>query len=287
MNLYVSTTFFQDGTDLGEALDSCAYYGITSVELGSNHSFNPNSLQTINNYSFSYLVHNYFPIPSDPFVLNIASTDESIREKSLQHIYQAIDFCVDSGALLYTFHPGFITDPKGANQTQLNYDFQWDDDATKEYSVAFDHMLRSIEKSVLYSRKRGIQIAIETEGSFYKKDHLLMQRPDEYKQFIKYFDPEDIGINLNIGHLRLSMEAFGFSWHELINIISDRIVAMELSHNNGLQDQHLPLQSNGWYWDLLLDQRFDSAFKILEFRNTSILEVKQNLELFKIKHNGL
>jgi hypothetical protein len=83
------------------------------------------------------------------------------------------------------------------------------------------------------------------------------------------------------------MEAFGFSWHELINIISDRIVAMELSHNNGLQDQHLPLQSNGWYWDLLLDQRFDSAFKILEFRNTSILEVKQNLELFKIKHNGL
>lgn len=287
MNLYVSTTFFKDGTDLRESLDSCAYNGITSVELGSNHSFNPNPLKTIKNYSFSYLVHNYFPIPSDPFVLNIASSDESIRNKSLQHVYQAIDFCVDSGSLLYTFHPGFITDPKGANQTSLNYDFQWDDEATKEYSIAFDHMLRGIEKSVLYARKRGINIAIETEGSFYKKDHLLMQRPEEFKQFIKYFAPKDIGINLNIGHLSLSMEVFGFSWHEFIDIISDRIVAMELSHNNGLQDQHLPLQSNGWYWDLLLDKRFESAFKILEFRNASILDVKQNLELFKTKYNGL
>jgi sugar phosphate isomerase/epimerase len=273
--------------DLHEALEICEDNGLTAIELGSNHSFDPNPLRTIKKFSFSYLVHNYFPIPADPFVINIASSDESIREKSLQHIYRAIDFCVDSGASLYTFHPGFLTDPKGSNQTQHNYDFQWDEEATKEYSVTFDHMLRSIEKCVIYSREKEIKIAIETEGSFYKKNHLLMQRPEEYKKLIKYFEPEDIGINLNIGHLRLAMEVFGFTWQEFTDVISDRLVAMELSHNNGFHDQHHLLQADGWYWDVLLDERFESAYKILEFRNASILDVKENIELFKAKYNGL
>jgi sugar phosphate isomerase/epimerase len=287
MNLYVSTTFFQDGTDLGEALEICKNNAITAVELGSNHSFDQHPLKTVQNYSFSYLVHNYFPIPADPFVLNIASLDESIREKSVRHIYKAIDFCVDAGAHLYTFHPGFMTDPKGSNQTQQNYDFQWDDKAKKEYPLAFDHMLRNIEKCVEYSRKKGIKIAIETEGSFHKKDHLLMQRPDEYEKIFKHYGLTDIGVNLNIGHLRLAMEAFKFSWQDFIEVTGDRLVAMELSHNNGIHDQHLPLQSDGWYWDILVDKRFASAYKILEFRNATISEVKQNIELFKTKYNGI
>lgn len=287
MNLFVSTTFFHDGTSLREALEICKDNGITAVELGSNHSFDPNPLDTIRNYPFSYLVHNYFPIPASPFVLNIASLDERIREKSVEHIYKAIDFCVEAGAHLYTFHPGFITDPMGSNQTQQNYDFQWDDKAQKEYPIAFDHMLRNMDKCVGYSKKKGIKIAIETEGSFYKKDHLLMQRPDEYEKLFKYYGPADIGVNLNIGHLRLAMEAFQFSLQEFIDVIETRLVAMELSHNDGKYDEHLPLQSDGWYWDLIMDKRFESTYKILEFRNIAISEIKQNIELYKTKYYGI
>lgn len=287
MNLYVSTTFFHDGTSIHDALEICNSYDITAVELGSNHSFDPDPLKTIKKYPFSYLVHNYFPIPHVPFVLNIASVDESIREKSIRHIYNAIDFCADAGAHLYTFHPGFITDPKGSNQNQQNYDFQWDDSAKKEYPLAFDHMLRNIEKCVEYAAKKGIKIAIETEGSLHKKDHLLMQRPNEYEKLFKYYSPSDIGVNLNIGHLRLAMEAFQFSWKEFIEVIGNRLVAMELSHNNGEVDEHLPLQSDGWYWDIIVDKRFESAYKILEFRNTTISEVKQNIELYKTKYYGI
>ena len=45
---------------------------------------------------------------------------------------------------------------------------------------------------------------------------------------------------------------------------------MELSHNDGLQDQHLPLKKDGWYWDIINDSRFNDTIKILEFRNVSI-----------------
>ena len=61
------------------------------------------------------------------FVLNIASFNEEIRSRSIKHIKGAIDFCKKINAKLYTFHPGFITDPKGSNLTNDNYDFLWDD----------------------------------------------------------------------------------------------------------------------------------------------------------------
>ncbi|SVE00121.1 uncharacterized protein METZ01_LOCUS452975, partial [marine metagenome] len=46
-------------------------------------------------------------------VLNIASFDTNIRSRSIQHIKLAIDFCNEINSQLYTFHPGFLTDPKG------------------------------------------------------------------------------------------------------------------------------------------------------------------------------
>ena len=55
---------------------------------------------------------------------------------------------------------------------------------------------------------------------------------------------------------------------------------MELSHNDGIEDQHLPLQQNGWYWSIILDPYFKNIYKILEFRNTSIKSILNNIKLF-------
>ena len=38
-----------------------------------------------------------------------------------------------------------------------------------------------------------------------------MQRPEEYKRFFNYFSPQEIGVNLNIGHLNLAAKAFQFN----------------------------------------------------------------------------
>jgi len=111
-NLYLSTTFIPDNNPLREALELCNKAGIKSVEIGSNHCFEEN-YDYLSDFSFQYLVHNYFPIPKESFVLNIASFDEKIRKMSIDHIKRAIDFCEDIKYKLYTFHPGFLTDPKG------------------------------------------------------------------------------------------------------------------------------------------------------------------------------
>ena len=60
-----------------------------------------------------------------------------------------------------------------------------------------------------------------------------------------------MGINLNIGHLNLASKAFKFSKLEFVKSLKPYIIALELSHNNGKEDQHLPLRKNKWYWDII------------------------------------
>ena len=184
-NLFVSTTFLKDGQPLHEALELCKKEGIVSVELGSNHSYQ-NNYDYIKSYPFNYLVHNYFPIPKESFVLNIASLDKDIRMRSIEHVKKAINFCIEIDAELYTFHPGFITDPKGSNLSGDNYDFQWDEDALKNttHTKAKSLLYQSLDDILEYSHTKEVQIAIETEGSLKKRDHLLMQHPKEYEEFI-------------------------------------------------------------------------------------------------------
>ena len=107
-----------------------------------------------------------------------------------------------------------------------------------------------------------------------------MQQPKEYERLLKLFSSDVIGINLNIGHLILAANAFGFSYQTFVDLIANYVVAMELSHNDRVNDQHLPLQPTGWYWPLINDKRFKDVFKILEFRNTNIIEIKEMLRLF-------
>lgn len=287
-NIYISTTFAPDNTELIDSLIQCKNSGINSVELGSNHCFEEN-YDYINDFSFQYLLHNYFPIPEKSFVLNISSFDENIRRRSIRHIKSAIDFCSKIRGHLYTFHPGFLTDPKGSNIDDKNYDFLWDE---KQLSVANRVkakalMYRSLDEVVAYSELKNVRIAIETEGSLNKKDHLLMQCPEEYEEFMSKYSSIDIGINLNVGHLNLAANAFDFNRQDFVDLIQDYIVAMELSHNDGLEDQHLPLQPDGWYWDLINDRRFKDTFKILEFRNTPIAKIINNINLIQEKAHAV
>ena len=70
-------------------------------------------------------------------------------------------------------------------------------------------------------------------------------------------------------------------------MICDYVVAMELSHNNFFEDQHLPLKIDGWYWPIINDTRLTSSYKILEFRNTPISTIINNLNMIKIVSKDL
>lgn len=281
-HIFVSTTFAPDGTPLAAVLETCARNGIRRVELGSNHAPMADFEGLLRAFSFEYLVHNYFPIPRDSLVLNPASCDDRIRDRSRAHLLRAIDFCAATDAGLYTFHPGFITDPAGASRDAGDFDFRFDPGqlGASDYEASFERMLESIDLAVAHAAKRGVRIAVETEGSVKKSGHLLMQRPEEFARLLGRYEPDQLGINLNIGHLLLASNAFAFPIGQFVDLIAGHLVAMELSHNSGLHDEHKVLVAGAWYWKIIGDPRFRTAYKILEFRNTPVEAIRACVDLF-------
>ncbi len=283
--IYVASTFVRDKTPFSDVIKLFKENHIYNIEIGSNHSYEDSYKYVKSHKECNFLVHNYFPVPRKDFVINIASENKDIREASIKCIKNSIAFSEEISAGLYTFHPGFHSDPSGASLYGNNYDFKWlDHQLSKENQEKhLKTMLSSLDRIVEYANKKGVKIAIETEGSYRHPSHLLMQTPEEFKDLTKYYKCRELGINVNIGHLHLASKFFGFPKSELMDSVSSHIVAFELSHNNGLDDQHLPLKNGGWYWDLIFDSRYKNAYKILEFRNQSILEVKKALKLIERK----
>ena len=280
-NIFVSTTFAKDNSKISDVLWICKKANISNIELVSNHIYENNFKKIIKQYNFRFIVHNYFPIPRKGFVVNIASSNKHIRNLSLRHIRKAINFCRETNSRLYSFHPGFIVDPIIASKSKKNYDFIWKNkNSNKNYNLAFKNMLSSLKKIVNFAKRKRVKVAIETEGSIKKRNLLLMQKPEEYQELFKYFLPNDLGINLNIGHLNLASKAFNFSKLGFVKELKSYILAIELSHNNGLEDQHLPLKKNEWYLKIINDPDFSKIYKILEFRNTNIKKIKEVLNFF-------
>ena len=181
-SIFVSTTFAKDNSKISEVLNICKRAKINNIELGSNHRYQKNFKEIIKKYNFNYIVHNYFPIPKKNFVVNIASSNKKIRNLSLKHIKKAILFCKATNSSLYTFHPGFLNDPISASRSKSNYDFIWEEKKIKKnYELAYKQMIVSLNEIVRFAKKQKVKIAIETEGSYKKRNYLLMQKPNEYK----------------------------------------------------------------------------------------------------------
>ena len=253
---------------------------ISNIELGSNHIWEKN-ISPLKFKNLNLCVHNYFPVPSKKLIINIASQNTKIRKLSISQIKKSIKFSKKISSRLYTFHPGFLTDPDGSNLSEKNYDFLWNQNKlrAKNYENSWKLMILSIREIIKFARKNRVKIAIETEGSISSKEHLLMQKPNEYKKFCKIFKKKDIGINLNIGHLNLASRAFSFNKFKFVKSISGRIVAMELSHNFGKKDDHLPIRKGAWYWKIIKNAKFKKIPKILEFRNTNISKIEKTYKL--------
>jgi sugar phosphate isomerase/epimerase len=276
----ISTTFLGDNLPLSEVLPACINLGFKSIELGSNHKYE-SDIGFVKQYKVNYLVHNYFPTPKNSFVVNIASLDDDIRKKSVSHIKGSILYCEEIGAEIYTFHPGFVGDPSTPVEHARSYDFNWNQESILrvDKNKSADNMYVSLDEICKFCQGKNVKIAIETEGSYSNAARLHMQAPIEYENFFKNYSKNDIQINLNIGHLYLSSRFNKFSIDDFLTQIHERVIALELSHNNGLEDEHLPLVEDAWYWPIIFDDRFNSSYKILEFRNVSENMVKKSINL--------
>ncbi|QLH02208.1 hypothetical protein C5F47_00735 [Nitrosopumilus cobalaminigenes] len=276
--IYASTNCLKNPKNVIKVLEIYEKSGIENVELGSVHSYF--DIKLLKNFSFNFLIHNYFPPPKKPFTFNLASQKKLIRTKSISLAKKAIDLCCTLESPLYTFHPGFTVDPP-----DIGKPFPKTNIADRKKSL-FTYV-ESVEEISRYANERGIKIAMEP--SVVQKFNLIDGRNElllfadypEIKLFFKYLHRTDVGLLLDLGHATVSAYWLNYDKDDFVKKCKKRVSAIHVSNNNGLQDQHKSLTPN--CWQILKLKEFKHVPIILETMNLTVEQIKSNINLVSQK----
>ena len=111
--IYISTGLFENkASQTAKKFIKKKIYNI-ELSAGMYDKNYINSLKLLNkDKKISLAVHNYFPTPKKAFVFNLASLDDKIFKLSFKHAKKAIKLAKTLGGKYYSFHAGFLIDPK-------------------------------------------------------------------------------------------------------------------------------------------------------------------------------
>jgi len=249
--IYVSTGGRSSHTAFETAKDFLNH-GIRSIELsgGSYSSSYKKDLISLSGEA-SFQVHNYFPPPLVPFVLNLGSQDPYILDKSINHARKAMELVCDLGGGVYSFHAGFRIDPIVSDLGKK---------LAKNSLYSREDCLNTFNETVLMlseeAQDKGIRLLIENNVlngqnlNRFGEDPLLMTNPNEINKFMKKM-PSNVGLLLDVAHLKVSAHSLGFDLLEAASEIEQWIEGYHLSDNDGSSDSNELIRSDSWFWKII------------------------------------
>ena len=109
MKIYVSTGLIKNKTTI-EIAKELIKNNIYNIEFSSG-KFEKDILKKIKRLKINSQIHNYFPVPKKPFIINLASTNVKIFNQTMKHLKKSINFSKEINAKYFSFHAGFLVDP--------------------------------------------------------------------------------------------------------------------------------------------------------------------------------
>ncbi len=286
MRVFASTTAIGPGrTAAAEALVALDGLALDGIELGSTHRWQPDLCERItevtarDDWSATLFAHNYFPPAEHDFVVNIAAADKTIRAGSVAHAKQCLATAKAIGAGLYTIHPGFLAEDAAPAAARRDGAFDFEFRGRRSpHPQAFARMIDSLREIITEAERLGVAVAVETEGSLAKRDVLLLERPEEFDALFEAI-PHGLGMNFNLAHTALAARVHGFSVADFIARFAPRFKAVELSHNDGICDQHRPLEPDSWVLEWIPE--LPDVPLILEFREATRADIERSIALLR------
>jgi sugar phosphate isomerase/epimerase len=265
------------GTTGVEAARKLLAAGITRVEL-SGGVYSETVLDDLRELrpEMSFHVHNYFPPPPEPFVLNLGSLDEQIGQQSMAHVESAIEFCAAIGSDRYSVHAGFLIDPRVA---ELGHQI-----AARELfdrGASIEVFVERITAVARLARAAGVKLMVENNvvSSANQKafggNPLLMCDPDECQSVMRRL-PSDVGLLVDVAHLKVSARTLGFDPERMFAACGEWISGYHLSDNDGVADSNEPISEDSWFWPYLDPS---VGYFTIEVYQVSVPQLRQQVRL--------
>ena len=253
--VFISTASFKNLSAF-ETIKILKEVGINCFELsaGKYHAENIKEVKKIE--GIKYHLHNYFPPPKIPFVINLASMNDEIYDQTFNHILKCIDLSKALGCKYYSFHAGFVVDIKvkdiGIKTTSKNF---------SDRGKCMQKFINSVIKLSDYAKKNDITLLIEnnvmkkSSYDYLGKNTTLMADPEEI-DFVMNRVPKNIKFLLDVAHLKVSSNILNFNLDEAYDRIEKSVAAYHLSDNDGMNDTNDLITENSWFMSRLKKDAF-------------------------------
>jgi len=236
--IYVSSSC-SNQKKIGAAIQELAEHGFQNIELsggtGYYEGYEEDILRLKEKYSLNFLVHNYFPPPKDDFVLNLASPNDAIFERSLEHLRRAIRLACLLGAEKFGFHAGYYADisvdriGKAISAGHLSNTRQ----AYERFCKGFKLISNESKRLRIYV-ENNVYSKINFAAYGLRKPAMLIS-PTEHRELQEHID---FKLLLDVAHLYVSSKTLGFDFDSHFDQMIMETDYVHLSDNDGYHDQN-------------------------------------------------
>jgi sugar phosphate isomerase/epimerase len=243
--IYVSSSCVKTSS-IKESVTTLVEAGFRNIELSGGTQYYPEFIQDLlelkAKHGLNYLLHNYFPPPSTHFVVNLASLNDDLYERSLTHCLKAIEISKEFGASKYAVHAGFMIDI-GINEIGKDLD-------KKELND------RALSLARLQLGHEKLRLSAGDEVSIYFENNVLSQANfNKYSGVNPLFltdsfdykgikDQFDFKLLLDVAHLFVSCNSLNLNFPEHINTLIGLTDYLHVSDNDGTADTNDYLDRN-------------------------------------------
>jgi sugar phosphate isomerase/epimerase len=262
--IYISSSCVKHNK-IKDSIQDLVDNGFKNIEFSGGteyyDGFEDDLLELKEQYNLNYVCHNYFPPPNEHFVLNLASLNNEIYEKTFNHLVKSVELSKKLGAKKFGFHAGFFIDIKVSEiGKRISKDSLFDKQKAiqrfcggfKELQILAGDVRLYVENNVFSS----------TNYETYNGDNIFMltssNEYDELKNKI------DFNLLLDVAHLKVSSKTLRLNFEDEFKkmiTISDYV---HISDNDALHDLNHKLQRDSSLVDLIKHQNLQNKDFTLE-----------------------
>lgn len=241
--IYVSSSCI-GGRRISDVVRRLAQGGFRNIELSGGTSYYPEIFDDLaalkKEYDLTYACHSYFPPPQKDFVVNLASCNDEIYNRSIQHYKNCIRRLPDIGCTVLSIHSGFFLelspDELGSEvHTKIEYDIE----------QSTDRFCEAYEEIRMLAKAQGIEIYLENNvidsANFERLGRRALAMMADSDAILALKKRLDFRLLLDLGHLNATCYSLRKDFETEAKILAPHVEWLHLSNNNAIADQHRPL----------------------------------------------
>lgn len=236
-----------------------------ALEFSSGMPYHEHMEWAFVNAPIRRFAHNYFPAPKDPFVLNLGSANEAVRERSIAHCVKGIELSYASGAPFFSAHAGFCVDPR-PSELGTRLDRVPHIDRERHWAL-FTAAVRQV-LAATRDLPTGFLIENNVLAPVNRYDDgtipLLCVDADEQLRLLADVPDSRLGLLFDTAHFKVSAATLGFDRVQNVRRLLPSIRCVHHSDNDGRVDDNRPLDAGYWFLPLMPAVRH--AVHVLEVR---------------------